>query len=84
MLGAARSNADAEFAAVDARAPHATPTIARVAFVLTTCHEFDDAKVLSSVLQQHGHVTYAYIAREEKVCYRAALVFGRTCSASTP
>lgn len=40
--------------------------MARVAFVVTTCHEFEGIKVLSSVLKKHGHVTECFLHSEEK------------------
>ncbi|MCC7012427.1 MAG: B12-binding domain-containing radical SAM protein [Planctomycetes bacterium] len=49
--------------------------MARVAFVLTTCHEFEGVKVLSSVLKKHGHVTDAFITSEEHDYFRAVLDF---------
>lgn len=47
--------------------------MARIAFVVTTCHEFEGIKVLSSVLKQHGHVTDCFLHSEEKSYYRAVL-----------
>ena len=40
--------------------------MARVAFVLTTCHEFEGVKVLSSVLKLHGHAVDSFITSEER------------------
>ncbi|MEM7518819.1 MAG: cobalamin-dependent protein, partial [Planctomycetota bacterium] len=40
--------------------------MARIAFVVTTCHEFEGVKVLSSILKQHGHETDCFITSEEK------------------
>ncbi len=40
--------------------------MARVAFILTTCHEFEGVKVLSSVLKHHGHTCDAFITSEER------------------
>lgn len=39
--------------------------MARVAFIVTTCHEFEGIKVLSSVLKQAGHQTDCFITSEE-------------------
>ena len=39
--------------------------MARVAFIVTTCHEFEGIKVLSSVLKAHGHQTDCFITAEE-------------------
>jgi radical SAM superfamily enzyme YgiQ (UPF0313 family) len=40
--------------------------LARIAFVLSTCHEFEGVKVLSSVLKLHGHTTDSFITSEER------------------
>ena len=40
--------------------------MARVAFIVTTCHEFEGMKVLSSVLKQHGHQTDCFISGLER------------------
>jgi anaerobic magnesium-protoporphyrin IX monomethyl ester cyclase len=40
--------------------------MARVAFIVTTCHEFEGVKVLSAVLKKHGHVTDCFVRSEEK------------------
>jgi len=40
--------------------------LARVAFILSTCHEFEGVKVLSSVLKLHGHSTEVFITSEER------------------
>jgi len=40
--------------------------LARVAFIVTTCHEFEGVKVLSSVLKQGGHDCDAFVTSEEK------------------
>jgi len=45
--------------------------MARVAFVLTTCHEFEGVKVLSSVLKHHGHQADAFLTSEEPDFERA-------------
>ena len=47
--------------------------MARVAFLITTCHEFEGVKVLSSVLKQHGHQTDCFLSSEEPDYYRAVL-----------
>jgi anaerobic magnesium-protoporphyrin IX monomethyl ester cyclase len=47
--------------------------LARVAFVLTTCHEFEGVKVLSSVLKRHGHEADAFLTSEERDYHRAVL-----------
>jgi len=49
--------------------------VARVAFIVTTCHEFEGVKVLSSILKQNGHVTDCFITAEEKDFYGAVLGF---------
>ena len=49
--------------------------MARVAFVLTTCHEFEGVKVLSATLRQHGHVTDSFITSEEADYYQSVLDF---------
>ncbi|HUR26745.1 MAG TPA: radical SAM protein [Planctomycetota bacterium] len=49
--------------------------MARVAFVLTTCHEFEGVKVLSATLRQHGHVTDSFITSEERDYYQSVLDF---------
>src|SRR5882672_5361919 len=50
-------------------------SMARIAFVLTTCHEFEGVKVLSSVLKHHGHRCDAFITSEEDDYYRSVLDF---------
>ncbi|MFT7542049.1 MAG: anaerobic magnesium-protoporphyrin IX monomethyl ester cyclase, partial [Gammaproteobacteria bacterium] len=40
--------------------------MARVAFVVTTCHEFEGIKALSATLKQHGHTSDCFITSEEK------------------
>lgn len=40
--------------------------MARVAFIHTTCHEFEGVKVLSATLKQHGHETDCFISGLEK------------------
>ena len=40
--------------------------MARVAFIVTTCHEFEGVKVLSSVLKTAGHQTDCFITSEEQ------------------
>ncbi len=40
--------------------------MARIAFVVTTCHEFEGIKVLSAMLKQRGHEADAFITAEEK------------------
>ena len=47
--------------------------MARVAFVVTTCHEFEGVKVLSSVLKKHGHQTECFLHSEEPDYYGAVL-----------
>ena len=47
--------------------------MARVAFVLTTCHEFEGVKVLSSVLKHHGHQADAFLTSEERDYHQAVL-----------
>ena len=47
--------------------------MARIAFIVTTCHEFEGVKVLSSVLRLHGHQTDCFITSEEKDFRRAVL-----------
>jgi radical SAM superfamily enzyme YgiQ (UPF0313 family) len=47
--------------------------LARVAFIVTTCHEFEGVKVLSSVLKQHGHQTDCFVTSEEKDFHKAVL-----------
>ena len=49
--------------------------MARIAFVLTTCHEFEGVKVLSSVLKHHGHRCDAFITSEEGDYYESVLDF---------
>lgn len=49
--------------------------MARVAFLITTCHEFEGVKVLSSVLKQHGHQTDCFLTSEEPDYYQAVLDF---------
>ena len=44
--------------------------MARVAFIVTTCHEFEGIKVLSSVLKKHGHQTDCFITAEEPDFHR--------------
>jgi radical SAM superfamily enzyme YgiQ (UPF0313 family) len=39
--------------------------MARIAFIVTTCHEFEGIKVLSSVLKKHGHVADCFVRSEE-------------------
>ena len=40
--------------------------MARIAFIVTTCHEFEGVKVLSSVLKAAGHQTDCFITSEER------------------
>lgn len=40
--------------------------MARVAFVVTTCHEFEGIKVLSAMLKQQGHESDSFITAEEQ------------------
>ena len=40
--------------------------MARVAFIVTTCHEFEGVKVLSSILKMAGHQTDCFITSEER------------------
>ena len=47
--------------------------LARIAFIVTTCHEFEGVKVLSSVLKLHGHQADCFITSEEKNFYKAVL-----------
>lgn len=47
--------------------------MARVAFPVTTCHEFEGLAVLSGVLKLHGHDTDAFITSEEPDMYQAVL-----------
>ncbi|MCZ6597677.1 MAG: radical SAM protein [Planctomycetota bacterium] len=49
--------------------------MARVAFIVTTCHEFEGIKALSATLKQHGHATDCFIPAEEKDFDRAVLDF---------
>ncbi|MBM3991337.1 MAG: radical SAM protein, partial [Planctomycetes bacterium] len=49
--------------------------MSRIAFVLTTCHEFEGVKVLSAVLKQHGHQTDAFITSEERDYHQAVADF---------
>lgn len=49
--------------------------MARVAFIVTTCHEFEGIKALSATLKQHGHQTDCFIPAEEKDFDRAVLDF---------
>ncbi|MFT7671265.1 MAG: anaerobic magnesium-protoporphyrin IX monomethyl ester cyclase [Planctomycetota bacterium] len=45
----------------------------RVAFVVTTCHEFEGIKVLSAMLKQRGHEADCFITAEEKNFEKAVL-----------
>ncbi|MFM7281701.1 MAG: B12-binding domain-containing radical SAM protein, partial [Planctomycetia bacterium] len=47
--------------------------MARVAFIVTTCHEFEGIKVLSSILKKHGHQADCFVHSEEKDYYQAVL-----------
>ena len=49
--------------------------MARVAFIVTTCHEFEGIKALSATLKQHGHKTDCFIPAEEKDFHRTVLDF---------
>lgn len=49
--------------------------MSRIAFVLTTCHEFEGVKVLSSVLKKHGHQTDAFITSEERDYFQSVADF---------
>jgi radical SAM superfamily enzyme YgiQ (UPF0313 family) len=49
--------------------------MARVAFIVTTCHEFEGIKVLSSVLKKHGHVSDCFVRSEEHDFDAAVLDF---------
>jgi len=40
--------------------------VARVAFVVTTCHEFEGIKALSATLKEHGHESDCFITSEER------------------
>ncbi len=49
------------------RSPSSKDTaLARVAFVVTTCHEFEGIKVLCAMLKQRGHIADAFITAEER------------------
>ena len=52
---------------------HESSTLARVAFIVTTCHEFEGIKVLSSILKKHGHHADCFLHSEEKDFYKAVL-----------
>jgi hypothetical protein len=43
--------------------------LARVAFIVTTCHEFEGIKACSATLKQHGHMTDCFIT-SDLVCQR--------------
>lgn len=47
--------------------------MARIAFVVTTCHEFEGVKALSATLKQHGHETDCFVTSEERDFGRAVL-----------
>jgi radical SAM superfamily enzyme YgiQ (UPF0313 family) len=47
--------------------------LARIAFIVTTCHEFEGVKVLSSVLKLHGHATDCFLSTEEDDFRQAVL-----------
>ncbi len=47
--------------------------MARIAFIVTTCHEFEGIKVLSSTLKKHGHACDCFVRSEEKDFARAVL-----------
>ena len=49
--------------------------MARVAFVVTTCHEFEGIKAVSATLKQHGHKTDCFITSEEVDFGQAVLDF---------
>lgn len=49
--------------------------MARIAFILTTCHEFEGVKVLSSVLKRNGHECDAFITSEESDYHQAVRDF---------
>ena len=49
--------------------------MARIAFIVTTCHEFEGVKVLSSVLKTAGHQTDCFITSEERDFAGAVLRF---------
>jgi len=40
--------------------------VARIAFPVTTCHEFEGIKVLSATLKQHGHEVDVFLTSEER------------------
>ena len=47
--------------------------MARVAFIVTTCHEFEGIKAISATLKAHGHATDCFITSEERDFGRAVL-----------
>lgn len=49
--------------------------MAKIAFVVTTCHEFEGIKALSATLKEHGHQTDCFITSEERDFDRAVLDF---------
>ncbi len=49
--------------------------MARIAFIVTTCHEFEGIKVLSATLKQHGHQTDCFISSLERDFHGAVLDF---------
>jgi len=49
--------------------------MARVAFVVTTCHEFEGIKVLSAALKARGHAADCFITSEERDFERAVREF---------
>ncbi len=50
--------------------------MARIAFPVTTCHEFEGVKALSATLKQAGHQTDCFITSEERDFGRAVSDFG--------
>ncbi len=50
--------------------------MARVAFVVTTCHEFEGIKAVSATLKQHGHETDCFVTSEEKDFHGAVQDWG--------
>ncbi len=50
--------------------------MARVAFIVTTCHEFEGVKVLSSVLKAKGHKTDCFITAEEPDFHNVVQAWG--------
>lgn len=73
MLGVTRRSRRVVLSVADPPSHLPPRTLVRVAFVVTTCHEFEGIKVLSSVLKSRGHEADCFVTSEEQDFHQAVL-----------